>query len=57
MTLFHDLNEMNWLTASNFRNEALSTTVFFITCYCITIWQIVVRGKKYSQQIGSREPR
>lgn len=51
MTLFRDLPEMNLFAVSNFHGLALFTLVSFI----ITIWQILVRDKKYSRQIGSLE--
>lgn len=46
ITLIRDLPKMKWFAATNFRNQALSTPVFFIT----TIWQIQVRSEKYSRQ-------
>lgn len=51
-TFFRDFTRVNWFGATNFCDQILSTPGFFIT----TLWQILVRGEKYSRWWGSYEP-
>lgn len=50
-TFFRDFTRVNWFGATNFCDQILSTPGFFIT----TLWQILVRGEKYSRWWGSHE--
>lgn len=55
INLFYDLPvpEMNWIAATNYRDQALSKPFFFL----IKIWEILVQYKKYLWQWSSRVPR
>lgn len=49
------LRKMNWFVQLIFGNKPYQRQFFLTTC--ITIWLILVHGKKYLQQWGSRKDR